>query len=76
MRLSGKLSQEGTHPLDAWNDSQVFYLNHLSKSYGELFGIMMYYNFLQKLKSGEVKTNDDTKEALSLLFKLHCLTLI
>ncbi len=76
MKLSGKLSDSSVHPLDAWNDTQVFYLNHLAKSYGELFGVLQYFNYIQKLRSGEIKTNDDTKEALILLYQLHCLNLI
>jgi hypothetical protein len=68
MRLQGKLSDKKTHPLDAWNDSQVFYLNSLSKAYGEHFGVMMFHRFLQRLKSGEVKTNDDTKECFQILY--------
>jgi hypothetical protein len=68
MKLAGKLSDKSVHPLDAWNDSQVFYLHSLSKSYGELFGVMQFYNYLKKLKSGEIKTNIDTKECMQILF--------
>lgn len=46
MRLSEKLSDKKVHPLDAWNDSQVFYLNHLSKTYGELFGVMQFHKYI------------------------------
>ena len=56
------------HPLDAWNDSQVFHLHHLSKAYGELFTVTQFFNYIKKLRSGEIKTNDDTKEAMILLF--------
>lgn len=40
MKLSEKLADKAVHPLDAWNDTQVFYLHHLSKSYGELFAVL------------------------------------
>lgn len=76
LKLSEKLSDKTVHPLDAWNDTQVFYLHSLSKSYGELFGVMQFFKYIQKIKSGELKTNDDTKECLFLLYKLHCLTRI
>lgn len=38
MKLSSKLA-EGTNvnPIEAWNDTQAFYLNPLGKAYGELF---------------------------------------
>lgn len=76
LKLSEKLSDKTVHPLDAWNDTQVFYLHSLSKSYGELFGVMQFFKYIQKIKSGELKTNEDTKECLFLLYKLHCLTRI
>ena len=76
MKLSAKLADKDVHPLDAWNDTQVFYLHHLSKSYGELFAVMQFYNYIKKLRSGELKTNEDTKECMILLFQLHCLTRI
>lgn len=76
LKLSGKLSEKGVHPLDAWNDTQVFYLHHLSKSYGELFDVLQFYNYIQRLRSGELKTNEDTKECMILLYQLHCLSRI
>lgn len=54
----------------------MFYLHNLSKSYGELFAVLCFYNFIQKLRSGEIKTNEDTKECMILLYQLHCLTRI
>ena len=76
MRLQSKLLDKNTHPLDAWNDSQVFYLHHLAKAYGEQFGVMMFHRFLQKIKTGEVKTNEDTTECMQLLYQLHCVSRI
>ena len=76
MKLSGKLSDKSVHPLDAWNDTQVFYLNNLSKSYGDLFGVLCFFNYIKKIRSGEIKTNDDTKDCMITLFQLHCLTRI
>lgn len=37
--LSAKLQEENVHPLDAWNDTQVFFMHDLAKAYGELFVI-------------------------------------
>lgn len=76
MKLAGKVADKTVHPLDAWNDTQVFYLHHLSRSYGELFGVMQFHKYVQKIRSGELKTNEDTKEAMILLFQLHCLSRI
>ena len=39
MKIAGKVADKTVHPLDAWNDTQVFALHHLAKSYGELFGV-------------------------------------
>ena len=74
MKLTGKLADKEIHPLDAWNDSQVFYLHHLGRAFADLFAVQCYYNYLQKIKSGELKPNEDTKECLFLLYQLHCLT--
>jgi len=60
LKLSSKLADKDVHPLDAWNDSQVFYLHHLSRSYGELFAVMQFQKYIAKLRSGEIKTNEDT----------------
>ena len=76
MKLSGKLADKSVHPLDAWNDTQVFYLHQLSKSYGELFGVYCFYRYIKKLRSGEIKCNEDTMECLVKLFQLHCLSRI
>jgi hypothetical protein len=37
---------------------------------------MMFHRHLKKLQTGEAKSNEDTKECMNLLFKLHCLTRI
>ena len=34
------------HPLDAWNDSQLFYLNDLAKVYAELVLMQEYTEFI------------------------------
>lgn len=62
--------------LDAWNQSQVFYLNSLAKAFGELFVVQQFHALVTKIDSDDLKTNKDTKEALSKLYQLFCLTRI
>jgi hypothetical protein len=66
------LVEGNTNPIDAWNSTQVFFLNDLAKAYGELVTVTEFTKLLQKVET----ENDDTKEALSLLFRLYSLNKI
>jgi len=70
MRVAGKLGD--MKQMDAWNDTQVFYLNDLGKAFGELIIVKEYHDFLSQLD----KTNADTKDCIESLYRLYCLTRI
>ncbi len=67
--LAGKLQDADLHPLDAWNDTQVFYMQDLAKAYGEL---TLLSEFAQNLEKTQ-KTNEDTREVLTVMFTLDAL---
>ena len=56
MKLSEKLSDKSKHPIDSWNESQVFYGHDLAKAYGELICLSEFDKSLV-LTMGE---NEDT----------------
>lgn len=82
MKLTQKLADGEKNPIVAWNNTQAFYLNSLAKAFGELFTVQQFTHFINLLNSGKIEeldlpqTNDDTKEALNLLYQLFCLTTI
>ena len=67
--LAGKLQDDGIHPFDAWNDTQVFYMQELAKAYGELTLVAEFKANLERTQ----KTNEDTRECLHLMFRLDAL---
>ena len=67
--LSSKLTENNTHPIDAWNSTQVFFLNDLAKAYGELVTVTEFAKLVTRAET----ENGDTKECIALLFRLHCL---
>jgi hypothetical protein len=44
LELSSILTQGKTHPIDAWNDVQVFYLQKLAVAYGDLVLVKEFHN--------------------------------
>jgi hypothetical protein len=56
--------------MEAWNNSQVFYLSDLSKAFGELFSAK---SFKRQLEGIEHK---GTKDPLENLLRLYILTKI
>ncbi|CDW72715.1 peroxisomal acyl-coenzyme a oxidase 3 [Stylonychia lemnae] len=72
--LSSKLQDQDTHPLDAWNDTQVFFMHDLARAYGDL---MVVSDFKEQAEKISIQTkNADTIEGFNLLFKLDALTRI
>jgi len=69
MQIMGKVGQMSA--VEAFNDTQVFYMNDTSKAFGELFVVKSFYDWLKS-----IKTNDDTLECMNLLFEIHCLSRI
>lgn len=77
LKLQSMLAQDkNLNQLEAWNNSQVFYLKELSIAFGELFIVQQFFNLINSLDNGEARTNKDTKECLILLYQLHCATRI
>eukprot|EP00347_Sterkiella_histriomuscorum_P004091 403361786 len=73
--LSQKLMDKENHPLDAWNDSQLFSLIDLAKAYGEL---VLVQEFSELIKGKDIKenANDDTREMFIYCFRLDALNRI
>lgn len=69
IELSSRLMQEGSNPVDVWNDTQVFFMHDLAKAYGDLVAAQE----LNKALPLSQNENDDTKESMTLLLRLHCL---
>jgi hypothetical protein len=82
MKLAMKLAEGEKNPIVAWNNTQAFYLNPLSKAFAELFVVQNFTDFINKLNKNDLSslklpsTNDETKEAFNLLYKLYCLSAI
>ena len=74
MKLAAKVQGQKIEPLQAWNDTQPFLLNNLAKSYGEVFTVQRFNEYLKKTL--ETNVNEETKEAITLLHQLYCLTRI
>jgi hypothetical protein len=75
MTLASKLGD--MKPLEAWNDTQAFLLNDLSKSFGELLITQRFDMLCQRIYSGDLsKVNDDTKNSFKNMFLIHTLTFI
>ncbi|CDW85834.1 peroxisomal acyl-coenzyme a oxidase 3 [Stylonychia lemnae] len=72
MDLAQKLMDKENHPLDAWNDSQLFQMNDMAKAYGELVLVREYSLILPQLSN----TNEDTRECFINLFRLDALNRI
>lgn len=60
------------HPIDAWNDTQVFYMHDLARAYGELIMVKEYSQAAQKISG----PNADTIECMQLLFRVFALSKI
>ena len=60
-----------------WNDEQVFGAQELALAYGDYAQVLMDTNFINKISGRESKylifLKDDSKEILSLLFRLSAL---
>jgi len=68
--LSAKLQEQ--HPIEAWNDTQVFFMHDLARAYGELVMVKEFSLAAAKI----VGPNEDTVECMQLLFRLFSLTRI
>ena len=66
--LSAQL--QAGHPVDAWNDSQLFFVHDLARAYGELVMVREFSQAAQKLAG----PNADTVECMQLLFRLFALS--
>ena len=62
MKLAQRLGpgiKDKEHPLDVWNDMQVFKLQDVAKTYGDLVGIMEFKACLPTMK------DDKTRDVLT-----------
>ncbi len=69
IRLS-ELIDSNITPFDAWNDSQIFYLQNLARCYGELYVFNCFKSKIEQL------VDSSTKNVLLNLLQLFGLTLI
>jgi Acyl-CoA oxidase len=69
MELSGKLSEKDKNSFDSWNETQVFFIHDLARSYAELVCMTEFSKRLTLVEN----SNDDSKECVYLLFKLNAL---
>ena len=62
-------------PIDAWNDTQVFFIHEAAKAYGELVSIVSCAERIRDFTSSESKRklNEDSKEVIYLCFEIYAL---